>query len=362
MSTKSRRLPPELLMSELAAHRLASRDPKPIFCLIVVPVFPMGLSMLWESTEPRAALEERFGFDDFDQAVRWLTDALAERWAIKVQVCDRIIISAGNAIAWVQTSHGSLVAKWSRAQEQFVRLAATADLIHRLDQQGLPVAPPLSSVDGDRRVIIESVSRPLSMTVQPVVQGDLLDITDPTAVHAAGACLARCHRALSTHADPLLLRSVRHSILAPRQRVERWLYSEDHGRTAEASARLREQIAVLPEIDAQAQLVHNDYRASNIMTAKSRVTAVLDFDDVGLDYCVYDLAHAAVLLGTRFTDWQPTPRAARETLLTGYRSIRPLTGAEELWLDALILWLGITAVPPGDDPAGWANALSTPSS
>jgi homoserine kinase type II len=106
--------------------------------------------MLWESTEPRCALQERFGLDSFDEGVSWLTKVLAEAWAIDVETCDRIIISGDNAIAWVRTNRGALVTKWSRAQEQFVKFTAIADLLQALHKQGVPVAPPLASVDGQQ--------------------------------------------------------------------------------------------------------------------------------------------------------------------------------------------------------------------
>ncbi len=317
--------------------------------------------MLWESTNPTAALQARFGFDDFDHAARWLSDALADRWAIEVRACDRILISSGNAIAWVQTGRGPLVVKWSVLQDEFVKLAATADLIHALDQQGVPVAAPVRSVHGDRRVVVRSGLLPLSMTVLPAVEGDLLDVTDQTAVHAAGACLARLHLALSSHDDPRLQGCDRRPVPDLGSSVEGWLSADDPGRTPGASARLRDLIADLPAIDAPVQLIHRDYRSANILTAGRQIVAVLDFDDVRPHYCVYDLAHAATMLATRFTDWSPTPRRTRESLQAGYRSVRRLTPAEELWLEPLILWLGIGQVPPGDDPAGWAKAVSVSS-
>ncbi len=98
-------------------------------------------------------------------------------------------------------------------------------------------------------------------------------------------------------------------------------------------------------------------KASNILTSGSEIVAVLDFDDVALDYCVSDLANAFVLLGTRFTNWQPTPAKVRDALLAGYQSVRPLTRLEHQWLHALPLLRGIQATPPGDDPAGWASAV-----
>jgi Ser/Thr protein kinase RdoA (MazF antagonist) len=320
-------------------------------------MFPTGLSMLWESTEPRKALQERFGLDSFDDAVNWLTKGLAQAWAIDVEACDRIVISDNNAIAWVRTNQGALVAKWSRAQSQFVRFTAIADLLQALHEQGVPVAPPLTSVDAQRRVIIDSGSSPLSMTVQPQIDGELLDTTDESAVRQAGACLATLHSALAIHRDSRLIdvEPARSSDL--RQRIETWLELHDAGKAPTASARLRSQIASLPQIDTEPQLIHNDYRASNILTADSEILAVIDFDEVAWDYCINDLANAFVLLGTHFTNWQPTPASVRDTLLEGYQSVRSLTRLEHLWLQALVLWRGITAIPAGDDPAGWADAL-----
>jgi homoserine kinase type II len=318
-------------------------------------MFPTGLSMLWESTEPRSALKERFGLDSFDEAVSWLTKALTATWAIDVQACDRIIISDNNAIAWVRSNRGALVAKWSRAQEQFEKLSATADLIGTLHREGVPVAPPLASIDGQRQVITGS----LSMTVLPNIDGELLDTIDDTAVRNAGACLARLHSALAAQKDSKLIGfGTRWSRpLDLRQRIETWLQHHDTGMAPAASARLRHQLVSLPQIDSEPQLIHNDYRSSNVLTSGSEISAVLDFDDVAVDYCVSDLANSFIRLGTRFTDWQPTPAGVRACLLDGYQSVRPLTQLEHQWLDTLALWQGIQAIPPGDDPAGWASAL-----
>jgi Ser/Thr protein kinase RdoA (MazF antagonist) len=313
--------------------------------------------MLWESTEPRSALQERFGLDGFDEAVGWVTKSLAHAWAIDVEACDRIVISDNNAIAWVRTNQGALVAKWSRARDKFVRLTAVADLLKVLHKQGVPVAPPLTSLDGQHRVIISSGSSPLSMTVQPQIAGDLLDTTDETAVRRAGACLATLHSALAIHRDNRLIEGEPGRSLDLHRRIGTWLELEDRGMAPTASARLRDQIASLPQIDSEPQLIHNDYRASNVLAAGSEILAVIDFDEVAWDYCINDLANAFVLLGTRFTNWQPTPVSVRDILLEGYQSVRPLTRLEHQWLQALVLWRGINAIPVGDDRAGWANAL-----
>lgn len=319
-------------------------------------MFPTGLSMLWESADPREALQTRFGLDTFDDAVGWLTAALARAWAIDVQACDRIVISDANGLAWVHTDRGALVAKWSRAQDQFARLAAIADLLPALHRHGVPVAPPLASVDARHRVIVDSGTARLSMTVQPLVHGDLLDTTDAAAVRRAGACLASLHRALAAHGNGVLAGSDAGAGDFGR-RIETWLERGDTGAAPAASARLRQRIAALPPIDTPPQLIHNDYRAANIITAGSEVVAVIDFDAVASGHRVHDLANAFVRLGTHFTHWRPTPPCVRDALLDGYESVRPLTPLEHRWLPVLALWYGITAIPAGDDPAGWAAAL-----
>jgi Ser/Thr protein kinase RdoA (MazF antagonist) len=162
---------------------------------------------------------------------------------------------------------------------------------------------------------------------------------------------------LAIHRDSRLIEVEPGQSLDLRQRIEKWLELEDVGMAPTASARLRNQIVSLPQIDSEPQLIHNDYRASNVLTAGSEILAVIDFDGVAWDYCINDLANAFVFLSTRFTNWQPTPTSVRDTLLEGYQSVRSLTRLEHQWLQALVLWRGIKAIPAGDDPAGWANAL-----
>lgn len=318
-------------------------------------MFPPGLSMLWESADPLCVLKERFGLASFNEAAGWLTSVMGEAWALDVQACERILISGDNAIAWIRTNRGTLVAKWSRDQDQFVKFAATADLQHALHGQGVPVAPPLASLNGQYRVIIDS----LSITVQPHIEGGLLDTTEHSAVRRAGVCLARLHSALAAQRDSRLTAFGRLTggSLDLHRRTETWLQHGDPGMVPAASARLRDAVAALPPIDSEPQLVHNDYRASNILTSGSEILAVLDFDEVAVDYCVSDLANTFVVLGTRFTKWQPTPERVRAVFLQGYESVRPLTMLERRWLYVLVLLRGIQAIPPGDDPAGWANAV-----
>ena len=322
-------------------------------------MLPSGLSMLWETVDPDGALLTRFGFDGLPAALDWARAVLADVWNIAVTDSEadpgRLVISSHNAILWVGSSRGPLVLKWSNAEDCFERLRSSAALVKGLEGHGVPVAAPLASSDGRVRVICDSPVGPLSVMVLPELTGNWLDVTDDAAVRAAGACLAELHRVLCEHVDdrPESARSAE----TPGDRIERWLAHGDQGRAPAASARLAAMAADLPALDDGRQLVHNDFRAANILTRDFAIVGVLDFDELAWDHRVSDLARASVYLSTLFTDWGPTPGTVREQFHRGYQSVRPLDTVERGWLDALVLWHGIMAVPGDADPGGWAAAL-----
>ncbi|MBZ2195199.1 phosphotransferase enzyme family protein [Occultella gossypii] len=319
-------------------------------------MFPSGLSMLWERDHAPDALHARFGFTDVDEATGWLTGTLRREWGLSVVDCERVLISDHNAIAWVRTDASRLVVKVGSNASAFERLAAIADVLGDLDAAGLPVAAPLPSIGGARRVV-DHTDRPLSVVVQPFVEGDLLDTTDAAAVRAAGTALAHLHEA--TAGLPTAGVTVNRSVPEPdlRRRLLTGIDTARSERAPRAGARLAQLLVELPDIDTAPQLIHSDYRGTNIVMSGARVAAILDFDEMTVDHRVYDVARAAVNLATRFRSWRPTTPDVRAQFLAGYRSGGVLTDREEGWLEAFILWMGVGSVPPGDDPDGWADAV-----
>lgn len=309
--------------------------------------------MLWEPVDAAEALSARFGFTGLQPAAEWITTQLRATWGIEVDRCERFVISDQNALVWVSTSRGGLVVKWSRAAERFEKLAATTRLLARLAAQGLPVAAPLATLGGRDRPVLDGPLGALSMVVLPELDGTWLDVGDPAAVHAAGASLADLHAALGSSGDAVRLPAPSR-ILS--ERVSDWVAGAGGDHLSGATERLGALLPGLPELDHEVQLVHNDFRAANILTRGSTVVGVLDFDEVVVDHCVSDLAKASVYLATRFTDWRPSTPAVRRTFREGYESRRPLSREEACWLDALVLWQGIQAVRVVDG-TGWANAL-----
>ena len=200
------------------------------------------------------------------------------------------------------TDDRRLIAKWSVYPRLFQRLADTATLIMWLQASGIPVAAPLPARDGRLRVELNNVS----LGVCPVIDGDLLDVSDPAQITEAGRMLATLHEALAAYPHRI-----------------------DGGPSTQTE-----------------QLVHNDFRSANILHDGTGITAVLDFEEVTYRPRVADLAQATVLLGTRYHNWGPTSQPVRQAFVAAYHDQAQLTSAEQNQLER-----GITAVLRN---LGWA--------
>lgn len=307
--------------------------------------------MLWEPDAPEVVLRERFGLADGADAERWVARVVSGRWGLSVESCSRVVMSDANALAFVSTPSGPAIAKWCVAPPRFARLAQVADLTAWLGAAGLPVSAPVPALDGAVQVEVDGVS----LGVQRVVLGELLDVGDLVQVHATGAALARLHLALARYPGP----APADPPPALGERVRGWLAVAPAHLPAAAVASLRSLLDGVPDEGPGTQLVHGDVRSANVLCAGSEVTALLDLEEVRTDHAVVELARTAVLLGTRFRDWGPVGDDVRAALLAGYTSVRPLGPVEAAWWDALVLWQALGTVPPGDDPTGWgASALA----
>lgn len=309
------------------------------------------LEMLWENGDPARVLAERFGFIDGVAAARWVMAMMNDLWDVQVVACQRVVMSDCNALAWVGTASGPMLAKWSVAKDRFPRLAELACLVAWLDEQGLPVSAPVAARDG--RVQIEVAG--VSLSVQCVVSGELLDVAALDQVHEAGAVLARLHDALASYPRVDQIGGVLGSPEPVARRVSTWLeVAPDHVPEVTVD-RLRRLVATAPTGSMSTQLIHGDFRAANLLCVDSRVAAVIDFEEARLDSPIAELARSAVLLGTRFHDWGPVSASVRKALVDGYQSVRKLTPVEAEWLPLLVLWYSVLMIPAGEDPTGWES-------
>ncbi|MER9707572.1 phosphotransferase [Mesorhizobium sp. M0204] len=89
-------------------------------------------------------------------------------------------------------------------------------------------------------------------------------------------------------------------------------------------------------------LIHADMRLANLLI-EGETTKLIDFDDCGLGWFLYDFA-----AGISFMEDHAQVPALRSAWIKGYRSIRPISYADEMEIDtfvmlrrlALLAWIG----------------------
>jgi len=89
-------------------------------------------------------------------------------------------------------------------------------------------------------------------------------------------------------------------------------------------------------------LIHADMRLANLLIHNSE-TRLIDFDDCGFGWFLYDFAASI-----SFIEDDPQIPAMRDAWVCGYRSVRPMSDAEECEIDsfimlrrmALLAWIG----------------------
>jgi Ser/Thr protein kinase RdoA (MazF antagonist) len=106
-------------------------------------------------------------------------------------------------------------------------------------------------------------------------------------------------------------------------------------------------------------LIHGDLHQENYFFHQGQVRTI-DFDDCGYGYYLYDLAVTAYEVG-----WRDNTAALRDALLTGYRSVRPLSPEHEGYLQTFMdlrdLQMMLWAIEMRDHPGfrdrwvGWVK-------
>jgi len=99
----------------------------------------------------------------------------------------------------------------------------------------------------------------------------------------------------------------------------------------EVDARLRHDLAAYGSGPDRFGLIHADMRLANLLVDGNR-TLLLDFDDCGFGWFMYDLAAAL-----SFIETAPEVPGLRAAWLDGYSAIRPPSNADLAIIDAMIL-------------------------
>jgi homoserine kinase type II len=298
---------------------------------------PIQPTMLWESTNAEVALTQRFQFVSVEEATRWLVNTVSCSYGVLIESVDRLVISSANLLAWLTTTDGPLIAKCCAVVSAHEWLSNVAELLVWLDQERLPVSVPLRSRRGKRQVLCDH----LSLGVQRVMPGNLLDPTQLVQARTAGLILARLHNAFAAYSRATDF-AIHSPLPALGESIREWVETKEatlRDSSLDASIKTLTQSLQRDALsELTSQVVHHDYRSANILWLASRITAVLDFEELRLGYRVNDLAWAAVHLGTRFRHWGPVSAEVHRAFFVGYESLHPLTEAEQAWMPVLMSW------------------------
>jgi homoserine kinase type II len=302
------------------------------------PIRLTRLDFLWESGDPLAALERRFGWASLPAAAAELAELALEYYGVRVQAIDRLSISAANAIAWLRTADGRLIFKICvcRARKSHKWLAARTRLVAWLEERGLPVATMLEGVNG----VYQISSGDFSLSLQRWLDGGHLDPTDQRQARQAGATLARLHlecREYPRQSDFAPL-SVPNGIGPFCDELTGWLAAQpgEYAPLLAALERIKRQWGGAGLENLPQGICHRDYRASNLLVREGKIQAVLDFETARWNTLINDLSHAMVFLGTMYRGWAPVEPAIQQSLLDGYTRLRPLSADERAIMPALI--------------------------
>ena len=155
--------------------------------------------MLWEADDPHLQPSgDRFGFGEPPRLAAGSASCCGSDWGVDGGVCERVVMSDRNALAWVTAPSGPVLAKWSVASERFEALAQIARLTSWFDGHGMPVSAPLPALDGS---LPGRGGRCRIGVPAAQIEGRLLDTAAPAQVQAAGAALARMQGALAGYPD-----------------------------------------------------------------------------------------------------------------------------------------------------------------
>jgi Ser/Thr protein kinase RdoA (MazF antagonist) len=296
---------------------------------------------------------------DVIERVGALATAVASRWAVGVDAEVRLLGVSENATFLVEGPAGRAVLRVHRlGYHPPGAVASELAWLDALAGGGIRVPAVLRTPEGERVVEAED---PVTGDVRSCVLFEHLPGVEPPVDGAGferlGELTAKLHRHAAGWARPPgFVRPTWEpaAMIAPAGRWGWW--SDGPGVGPGERALLGRLAAVLrTRLDAFGRgperfgLIHADLRMANLLMADVPSPAVIDFDDCGFGWWLYDLGTAC-----SFFEDSPAVPGLIARWLDGYRRVRPVPAADEaeVWTFVLLrrllllAWLGTHGAAP----------------
>ncbi len=225
---------------------------------------------------------------------RLIIQTVQNTYGIAVVAIDLLRDGPDNTMWNIVDENGEKYVARVSKREMGNEIAFEAEWIRLLQGQGVPVVPIILTKENQPFTILESV---YALTVFRFLQGKHLILSADsalslTAVRAAAMALAKLHDASIKHAVDT---SRRRTVFSELERIieHRYLVTEKIPAGANFVVDVEAQLVWGKAQSYQSALVHNDYRAGNVMfDEQNNLVAILDFDWSCIGPAIKDVAHA----------------------------------------------------------------------
>lgn len=299
-------------------------------------------------------------FDDIgrgDHAPTWVAEGIRSRWATGSDAIVQMIVLSENATFRVTTSEGTIVVRLGRPgyavdldhlRSELLWVAALRDDI------GAPTPAPVRGADGDLvQLITDDRGAQWTAVAFDFVAGTVLEEHSDVAgsFGRIGELTAHLHGHSRAWRRPDGFRRFAwhlEDLVGPRARWGDWrgaALSADEAallERAETAACSALQDAGVTPAAPHFGLIHADLRPSNVMLDGDRLT-IIDFDDSGEGYYLYDFAAALT-----FYEHRPEAPQMAAAWLAGYEQVAPLSAKDREAAAALSMLRRLTML-------GWAT-------
>jgi Ser/Thr protein kinase RdoA (MazF antagonist) len=273
-------------------------------------------------------------------APEWVRSGIVTAWGISGAVEVELIVLSENVTFKVAVANQpTMVVRLGRpgyaADTNHIRSELT--WIDALRQHDIPTPGPVRGIDGELvQSLHDETGAAWSAVAFGYVTGRVLEESDDVAPHFTeiGRLTARLHDHAVSWTRPESFSRFEwdfSDLMGPTARWGDWRDARlDAGQLrileqAEVSARSVLRDAGIDRSPSNFGLIHSDLRPSNVLIADPADDAlvIIDFDDCGLGYYLYDFAAALT-----FYEHRPVAQEMAARWLDGYRELRALTAAQ----------------------------------